>query len=372
MFTLKNAQMNFKSLIKLFCIFLNVLVVIAYLLTCLIPFLRADKYWYIAILGLIFPLLFFGVIIFLIVWLLVRSKWAFLSLIALLLSIQQLSVLYAINKKKVFNLDKPDGTLRVVSWNVASWDEKNKDKKEDITFQPAMMELIEKQNADVLCLQEFFESRDKKYYDKSIPDLEKIGFLYHYFLPSIRWANNPQGICILSKYPFIDTAQFSYGDNSLAGDNPKIEHLAYVDIKLKDQTIRIMTTHMQSVELDADDYAIRYPRELLYKLRTGYGYRSGQSIMIKQHISESPYPIIFCGDILDIPNSYAYFTIRGNMQDAFLKKGSGFGQTLRFISPTLRIDYIFADKKFKVEQFDRITVPYSDHYPIIADISLSQ
>ena len=48
--------------------------------------------------------------------------------------------------------------------------------------------------------------------------------------------------------------------------------------------------------------------------------------------------------------SYTYFTVRGDMQDAFLKKGFGIGRTFSALSPTLRIDYIFADKNFKINQ----------------------
>ncbi len=69
-----------------------------------------------------------------------------------------------------------------------------------------------------------------------------------------------------------------------------------------------------------------------------------------------------------MPNSNTYFTIKGKLQDSFLKKGSLIGRTFRFISPTLRIDYILADKRFKVNQFRVIHVPYSDHYPIEADL----
>jgi endonuclease/exonuclease/phosphatase family metal-dependent hydrolase len=64
-----------------------------------------------------------------------------------------------------------------------------------------------------------------------------------------------------------------------------------------------------------------------------------------------------------------YFKVKGNMQDAFLKKGSGLGRTFQFVSPTLRIDYMMADRKFKIEQFSRLGYKYSDHYPQIMDIS---
>ena len=58
------------------------------------------------------------------------------------------------------------------------------------------------------------------------------------------------------------------------------------------------------------------------------------------------------------------------MQDAFLKKGFGIGRTFSAISPTLRIDYIFADDHFGIDQFRRIVRKYSDHYMLVADIKL--
>ncbi len=58
------------------------------------------------------------------------------------------------------------------------------------------------------------------------------------------------------------------------------------------------------------------------------------------------------------------------MQDAFLKKGFGVGRTYTSLSPTLRIDYILADKSFDVEQCKRITTKSSDHYMVVADLQL--
>jgi endonuclease/exonuclease/phosphatase family metal-dependent hydrolase len=93
---------------------------------------------------------------------------------------------------------------------------------------------------------------------------------------------------------------------------------------------------------------------------------------LKGYLDASPHPVIFCGDLADVPNSYAYFQVRGRLQDAFLEKGRGLGRTYGFISPTLRIDYIFADKKFKVKQFAKFRTGYSDHFPILADLELSK
>lgn len=87
-------------------------------------------------------------------------------------------------------------------------------------------------------------------------------------------------------------------------------------------------------------------------------------------MDDSPYPVILCGDFNDIPNSFTYFKIKGDYNDAFLKSGFGIGRTFASLSPTLRIDFILADKKLRVSQFKKTKLYYSDHYPLVADFIL--
>ncbi|MGH2645903.1 MAG: endonuclease/exonuclease/phosphatase family protein, partial [Chitinophagaceae bacterium] len=81
---------------------------------------------------------------------------------------------------------------------------------------------------------------------------------------------------------------------------------------------------------------------------------------------------ILCGDFNDTPNSYAYFKISKNLQDAFLKKGFGLGRTYSTIAPTLRIDYILASPSFSVQSYHCIKKVLSDHYPVISTISFQR
>jgi len=57
-----------------------------------------------------------------------------------------------------------------------------------------------------------------------------------------------------------------------------------------------------------------------------------------------------------------------NLQDAFLVKGSGIGNTFYKLGPTLRIDVCFANTSLKVLQFIREKKDLSDHYPVIIGI----
>ena len=113
-------------------------------------------------------------------------------------------------------------------------------------------------------------------------------------------------------------------------------------------------------------------KTIFSKLKKGITYRKIQADIVSQVLGDSPYPFLFCGDLNDVPNSYTYFKVKGDLQDIFLKKGFGIGRTFSAVSPTLRIDYIFADKNFKIEQFNRIVKNYSDHYMILSDVTLKK
>jgi endonuclease/exonuclease/phosphatase family metal-dependent hydrolase len=118
------------------------------------------------------------------------------------------------------------------------------------------------------------------------------------------------------------------------------------------------------------DSTIEASKSIVKKLKRAYGFRGGQADIVREQLDKSPFPVIICGDFNDVPNSYTYFHIRGNLQDAFIKKGFGVGRSYVHISPTLRIDYLFADKKFEVLQCKKFNLPYSDHHPVIADLRL--
>ena len=354
---------------------INIFVVLVYLSACLIPLLPAGKFWMIAVLGLVFPLLFFIVAGFLIGWIIARSRWFMLSLVALALSWQQLSVVAGLHAKKEFTFSKTNETLRVFTWNISSWGQTNKSYAQETRHVPLMLELIKNQQADVLCLQEFWDKEAWQSNYSNIQAFKEMGYPFSYFVKT-NYDNRilNTGVVILSKYPITDTAKFAFGEDDYA------EHLIYVDILFHQQKVRIFTTHLQSVRFEDGEYSalrkikrrdesgLKDSKTIVRKLKNAYQFRGTQADFVQQKIKESPYPVIICGDFNDVPNSYTYFTIKGNLQDAFVQKGTGLGRTFMYLSPTLRIDYILADKIFEVEQFNRIKVPYSDHYPVVADL----
>jgi endonuclease/exonuclease/phosphatase family metal-dependent hydrolase len=123
---------------------------------------------------------------------------------------------------------------------------------------------------------------------------------------------------------------------------------------------------------NAEDSMLQASRSLAKKLKGALGLRGYQADTVRRQLDACPHPYIICGDFNDVPNSYTYFHIRGNLQDAFIAKSFGIGRSYIHISPTLRIDYILPSKEFKVIQTMKLASPYSDHHAVITDLQLQE
>jgi endonuclease/exonuclease/phosphatase (EEP) superfamily protein YafD len=78
----------------------------------------------------------------------------------------------------------------------------------------------------------------------------------------------------------------------------------------------------------------------------------------------SPHPVVFCGDINDVPMSYGYHMLRKGRQDAFRESGRGRGGTYVGALPSLRIDHILHDGAIASWGFITHPEELSDHRAI--------
>ncbi len=353
------------------------ILLLLFLLSILAPVSNPSKYWVIGVLGLAFPVLFALVFLSTLFWALLRKKIAWVGFVALLLSWKSVGVSIAFHSSAAFQEKKDSGSVRVVSWNVARFIEWKRNNNKGSRQRLKILDQIKQYGGDIVCLQEFFHSPDSIYYD-NISEIRAMGYPYHYFSYDPDGWRQYIGCVVFSRYPIVDSGLVRYFRPSMP------EALLYVDVKTGPDTIRVFTTHLQSVQFRKNDYEaiekvtqvedslLLYSRTVLGKVKKALVLRSSQARVARSIMDNSPYPSVICGDFNDIPNSFTYHTIRGEMQDAFLKKGSGIGRTYSSLSPTLRIDYILADKQFEVKQVQRLIKPTSDHYMLRADLVLQK
>ncbi|NII24286.1 endonuclease/exonuclease/phosphatase family protein [Pseudoflavitalea sp. X16] len=371
--------MAIRTIAKRVFIVVHIGIATLFLCSCANAFLPPEKWWFFALLGLAFPFLLLLVIIFLLFWTLFRSRWAFLSLAVLLLGFTNIRALIGFHSGG-FTPAKSEQSIRIMSWNVRWFDEQKRATKGAYPKRKQMLEFIKEQDADILCFQEYFESNRTNY--SNLKDLQKMNYPYCYKVIDYgrKGGSIEVGVAIFSRFPITDSIRIRYpGPLKLRA----AESLIACDIDVHGQKIRVFNTHLQSVLFQqqdyehlrtirsADDSILDASRSIVKKLKQGYTSRSKQVDIVREQLDKSPYPAVICGDFNDVPNSYTYFRIRGNRQDAFIASSNGIGRTFSNISPTLRIDYIMPDKQFEVLQFKRHVLPYSDHYPVVTDLRIS-
>jgi endonuclease/exonuclease/phosphatase family metal-dependent hydrolase len=355
-----------------------------FLLACCNAFLHPGRWWIISLLGLIFPYLFLIVLGHFVFGLFFRScrVWSFLSLAVLLIGWTNIHIFLAFHRDGGVTTERPPHSLRVLTWNVRSWDEFITRKGGASGHRAKMMEFIDQQQPDILCLQEFFESHNPKEFPPNIPYIrDRLHFPYYFFSRDYHRYDGvyEEGVIIFSRYPIVDTALQHF---SRSGGLRATESLISADIDVNGQKVRIYTTHLQSVLFhskeyhdleiirNVDDSIFQASRSIIKKLRDAYRSRGDQAEQVRAQLDLTPYPSVICGDFNDVPNSYTYSTIRGKWQDAYISKGFGIGRTYVHLSPTLRIDYIMATPSLPVLRCSKFALPYSDHHPVEADLQL--
>lgn len=339
---------------------------------CLIPYINPDHFWPVSFLGLAFPYVLAVILAFFFFWLIFHPRYSLLSVAVILVGWKSVAVVFGFHPGR-HTPGSQDSAITVMSYNVRYFKNFDYTAAGNTRLRHQIFDLITAQHPDILCLQEFYTSENPRDHDNKADLSHTLGLPYRYFSSNHNYENNHSGVILFSRYPIIHTEKIKllaqYADESAL----------FADVVPRPgDTIRIFTLHLQSVYLShqdlsglqkvklQEDTGFVASRIILGKLRTAFAKRSRQARTMAQEISKSPYPVILCGDFNDTPNSYAYFKIRGALQDAFLKKGFGLGRTYSGIAPTLRIDYIFCSRQFSVASFQRIKRALSDHYPIVA------
>ena len=359
--------------------FANVVLVLVFLLACVQPWLPPEKFWFIGYLSISFPYLLLVLFVNMIFWLFSsrHRKYFFISAVGLALGFKQIGVLFSMQANG-FSLQKNPGDIRVLTWNVMSFNgfkggDREREKNADKIFG-----LIQDVNPDIICLQEYGQFEDPKLGRSYLGQMEKMGYR-HYVLSrdySRVAYSYSSGLAIFSKHPIVAKERIPYTSSA--------ESLLFADIAVAKDTFRVFTTHLQSYRFSNEELAeikrikeTEKPRwmqskSLLSKMQRAFRNRGAQVDQALPYIEKSPYPALIGLDMNDVPNSYAYWNIRGNRKDAFLEKGFGIGRTYMSILPTLRIDHIFVDPKLSVRQMSILDKPYSDHLPVIADLNLQK
>jgi|694.fasta_scaffold100415_2 endonuclease/exonuclease/phosphatase family metal-dependent hydrolase len=377
----------FKKIFISILLVVNFLVIILFWMGNFSPYLDPVKWWFTGFVSLLFPYFAAAVLAFMILWLFIRPRWSLFSLVAILPALWNFRLLLPLNLPAEFNLEKKDTRdLRIMSWNIRYFTPFNNmyleagQKKQH----NAILDEIKKYRPDIICFQEFSSSVNPNGPHPILALSKDQGYPYFYFSgDDFTWTTVTSGIAVFSKYPIVHAQLINYPEEL----NHDVEQTVMADIAVGKDTIRVYSMHLQSFGFlprdystfrkikNQDDAAIAASKSLLMRMRRTFLIHGLQADFMVSEFRKSPYPEIICTDLNDVPNSYAYKTIRGDRSDAFLEKGFGFGKTYitprsRVMArmPTLRIDYIFTNPVFETSQVTLGISRLSDHRPVVADL----
>ena len=369
----------FRRFTKGFLIICNVVIAIFFLLGCYASYFNVTTFWFFGLLTLASLYFFLFLMLFIVFWLFANFKYILISLITFAIAWKPLAQIIKFNQGEDFKVAKLPNSIRVMSWNVEHFDilehKTHPERKQE------MLDLINKYSPDVACFQEMVGGDLDSTAINFVPRIAKqLKYQYYYYSYDKRDdfdSKHHYGIITFSRFPIIQKYTYS---------PPELNYNSIfqsTDIAANNDTFRVFNIHLQSLKFSdisrqyIDDPTLKgrvdieKSKNIISKFKTGFAKRKLQSETVKKSMNESPYKVILCGDFNDVPNSYAYNTIGKGLKNAYAEKGSGIGRTFSSISPTLRIDNIFVDDKLMVEQFVRIKKKLSDHFPIIADITLT-
>ena len=310
-----------------------------------------------AMLVYVLPFFVVGNVVMLIFWLIRRRwHWCVIPAVTILCCIPYVRTFY---QTGLFNSgNKSKLGLKIATYNVAMFGrEISGFKAEDILSE------MKRQQVDILCMQEYMEKSGDKDNSKSYKEY------FNYM------AMGRNDMVIFSRHPIKKSEKIDFG--------PYTNNSAmWADIDINGKTVRLFNVHLETTGFNrtmkkiakAELQGSRFENNAI--IRAIYGnytlgmiVRAGQANLVAREMQASEAPIILCGDFNDVPYSYVYNTMKGDLVDGFKECGEGFMYTFRD-KKKVRIDYIFHDESMTGEDYYKTEISYSDHFPVFMKLSL--
>jgi endonuclease/exonuclease/phosphatase family metal-dependent hydrolase len=308
-----------------------------------------------AMLVYVLPFLIAGNVIMAIYWI-VRRRWHWLAIpgVTLLCCIPYLGTVY---QTGWFNSGETSRSgIKIATYNVAAFDRETSGfKAQDILAE------MKKEGVDILCMQEYLDTSG----DKLNSDSYKEYFTAHCYGRS--------DMIIYSRFPIERYETIDFGDTNNSG--------MWADIDVNGRILRVFNVHLETTGFNrtlhhfAKMEAKGQTAEENTIVSTIYGnytrgmaVRARQADLVASEIQQSEYPAIVCGDFNDVPYSYVYNTMLGDLVDGFKECGEGLMYTFTG-KKIVRIDYIFHDESLEGETYYKKDFAYSDHYPVFMKIA---
>jgi endonuclease/exonuclease/phosphatase family metal-dependent hydrolase len=265
-------------------------------------------------------------------------------------------------------------TITVMSYNIIhGWDQtQNVANPMDQIGNPAFAYVLNS-GADIVCLQEV-----TKYEDWEVPNLtqefkDSLFKVYPYHEDT-----TVSDTKVLSKYPIeripsneiikddrLDVRRYTFYKLNVDGRKLMLVNMHLASALLSEEE-RNVVTEMTSVD-GAKSSISQMKSSIGHKLKESTQKRKIDATLLRDAVADIDCPLIICGDMNDVPESYVYRILRnGGLKDAYVDTGFGPMITYNQHMFWFHLDQIFYRGAIKPLSVEKGDVKYSDHYPLIA------
>lgn len=364
------------SLVDYLMFIVSAVVAVAVLLSWAARWVHPSSYGLLSAAGLLMPVLFVANFFCLLYWIVRWRMGVILSLAVFAIGIWNITMFFKPQlTEKHTDAAKDRSVVTVVTYNVRGMiQEVDHDAGTFVSSMEDIVSVVDSLRPGILCMQEFQSTRDypRSRFEAELPLLPYKRVRYNIGGEGdLGW-----GVAIYSRYPILNSGHIDFEGTS--------NSIIWADIAANRDTVRVFNAHLQTTSITASDHEFIVNMEfvtdstrsskmkhMVGKLSNNYIIRAGQAEKLAQSITESPYPVVVCGDFNDTPMSYAYRKINKRLRDSFSEAGSGYGHTYRGFFNLLRIDYVMHSKSIECVDYFSPSFDYSDHNPVTVKLKLS-
>ncbi len=317
-------------------------------------------------LGMLFPFFLIANLLFVFFWLTFKWKKMWIPILGYALAYVPLTLYLPLNSSQ----DEPEGTIKLMSYNVCSYGGNWKYEQGFDTI----YNYLKREDPDIVCMQEDVDTWRRFVFQR----YEKI-YPYNDTVIFNRTDLSINGVGIHSKYPILRRERISYPSAA----NGSVAYYLLVE----GDTVLVINNHLEATHLSKEDRS-RYEEMIKGKMQRNDAKEESKTLLVKLGQSSAKrakgadavhkyiethrqYPTIVCGDFNDNPISYSRRTIAKGLKDCFAETGRGLGLSYNQKGFFFRIDHILCSDHFepyncKIDS----KMDASDHYPIACRLKL--
>lgn len=276
-------------------------------------------------------------------------------------------------------------TFTLMTWNFLHGEDQNMPREKQQGNEA--LDFIISSKADIVCLQEMVD-----WDSEEVPNLNDFDAKVREAYPYMAWQQKNDNR-ILSKFPVrnIPTTEIArrigyVPDQSIESYGSELRHFSFYEVKIGKRKLLVVNVHFMSPGLSpeerelvtdikgvdsAKESAREFKNSVLGKIQGSLVQHKRDANALVKFIGDYDGPVIICGDLNDVTESYAWRVFRkAGFSDAYSE--TGFGPIITYNRHLFwfHLDHILYRGPVRPLSVRKKGIDTSDHFPLISTFQL--